>query len=302
MSKPICILVSDLHLSHTPPVARSTEESWYAVQAGYLAQLKQIAKDAGDVPVVCAGDIFDRWDAGSTCTNFAIEHLPHMFAVAGQHDLPNHSYADIERSSYWTLMQAEKISNLDYTIKHPYSHDGLLLYGFPWGCDIKPPKRLGAQKNIHLAVVHAYCWRAGCGHPGAEDSTLSAKYRDSLKGYDTAVFGDNHVHFTDSKGTPTIYNCGTFMRRKLDERDCKPGVGILYADGRISRQPLITDQDKFIDVAAIRDAFATDAKIAGFLEYIRNMTGEQLSFEDAVRRGLDKLSPAAADLIREVMG
>ncbi len=51
----VAVLVSDIHLSQKPPIARSAEGSWYQAMQRQLAELKRIAKGA---PVLCAGDVF----------------------------------------------------------------------------------------------------------------------------------------------------------------------------------------------------------------------------------------------------
>lgn len=51
----VAVLVSDIHLSQKPPVARSAEGSWYQAMQRQLAEVKRVAKGA---PVLCAGDVF----------------------------------------------------------------------------------------------------------------------------------------------------------------------------------------------------------------------------------------------------
>ena len=51
------ILVADIHLSHSPPVARSAEENWYEAMARPLNQLRNLA-EKWRAPVICAGDVF----------------------------------------------------------------------------------------------------------------------------------------------------------------------------------------------------------------------------------------------------
>ena len=58
----IAILCSDVHLSDKPPVARSTEPNWMKAQEHVLVQVNDLAKTYS-CPVVCAGDIFDKWDS-----------------------------------------------------------------------------------------------------------------------------------------------------------------------------------------------------------------------------------------------
>lgn len=97
----IAVLCSDIHLCHTCPPARSNEPNWYDAMARTLDELAGIASHYY-VPILCAGDVFDRWNSPPELINFAIKHLPPMHCIPGQHDLPNHSLEDIRRSAYST--------------------------------------------------------------------------------------------------------------------------------------------------------------------------------------------------------
>src|SRR5574340_1610341 len=74
----VAILCSDIHLSHRPPLARACEDDWYGVQAGYLQQVFTLAGDVGKprgmrgVPIVIAGDIFDKPQPPVELVNFAL--------------------------------------------------------------------------------------------------------------------------------------------------------------------------------------------------------------------------------------
>ena len=48
----------------------------------------------------------------SALISFAIRELPSCYAIPGQHDLPNHSYTDIQRSAYWVLVEAGIIKKI----------------------------------------------------------------------------------------------------------------------------------------------------------------------------------------------
>ena len=88
---PIAVAISDVHLSHTPPPARSEEPDWYEAMRRPLKQVEYIAR-RNEVPIICAGDLFHRWWSPPPLVNFAIKTCPKMFAIPGQHDLQYHQY------------------------------------------------------------------------------------------------------------------------------------------------------------------------------------------------------------------
>ena len=281
------ILCSDLHLSHTPPLARSGEPSWYDAMARALGELSGLVEKY-NAPVICAGDIFDRWNAPPELINFAIKHLPNMYAIPGQHDLPHHRLEDIKRSAYWTLVEAEVVGHLGWKISQGVDNvDGVYvmnLHAFPWGKEIKPLEE--GSKIPHIAVCHKYVWEGQHKYDGAPNDACLSKFDERLEGYDVAVFGDNHKGFVARmKDGCRIFNCGTFMRRKADEIDYKPQVGLLMDNGSIRSHVLDTSKDK---IEAIEKTAANDElDIAEFVEELSGLGGDSLDFETAVERYIE---------------
>lgn len=297
---PIAVCCGDLHLTLQAPACRA-DEDWLAVQAGYLEQLRDVA---GKLPVLCAGDIFDRWNPPPELIHFALEHLPTgIISVPGQHDLPNHRIEDMRRSGYGVLAKAGKIQDI--------SNQGekilCLLYadaavkGFGWGEDPKPIARTPNSSRIRIALIHRYIWIKDKGFPGASEESRARALTDQLKGYDIAISGDNHQTFTVKLGDCTLFNCGTFMRRKQDERTVEPRVGVIWSDGSIVPYKLDTRGDKFHKPAASPDEAPAD--IQAFLKELEQLGEHGIDFRSVVEQHLRKgdLSPEAQQIIREAI-
>lgn len=285
MSDVRAILASDIHLSQKCPVARSSEESWFDAMARPLAELRGLASRY-DVPVVYAGDIFDRWNASAEVINFALRHLPPGYAVPGQHDLPNHSYEEIKRTAYWTLVEAGLLKDLKPGQPTDIGR-GVVAHGFPWG---HPPKSITqTEGKIDLAVVHAFIYdtpeRA---YPGAPPEARASVARAALAGFSAAVYGDNHRGFIDYRKGLSIINCGGFMRRKSDERDYRPGVGLLLGDGTIKRHYLDTSAEAFIVATEAEERVGKMLDMSAFVDGLESLGGDDvLNFEAALRRFLE---------------
>lgn len=272
--KPVAVLVADLHLSLKPPLARSVEDDWLEVQKGYLDQLGKLAKD---IPILCAGDIFDRWNAAPELVNFALAHLPHgMFCVPGNHDLPLHSYEDIEKSAYMTLVRAHKIQNLKPGVPVTTFND-LILHGFPHGFEITPCTKGQPLRGLNIAVIHQFIWIKDHGYEGAPEEQRAKHYKEKLQGYDIAVFGDNHDPFQIGKS----WNCGGFQRRRRDEINHKPRVGVLYGDGHVEERLLDTSRDKFASLEELK-AVARQFDFVDLIEELYNLGENSLDFVEAL--------------------
>lgn len=282
---PVAVLCADLHLTLRQPNCRA-DESWMLVQRDYLLQLTTLSAK-WLIPVICAGDLFDRWNPAPELLNFALRYLPDgMLCVPGQHDLPNHNIKDLYRSGYGVLVQAEKIKTLSGVKPTTIAttEKNVLIYGFGWEEEITAPY-IAEKDALKIAVIHQYVWREGDCYPDAPKDQYFGKMWSKLKGYDVAVFGDNHRGFSEHKGATLIYNCGGFIRRKSDELNYIPAVGLLYADGSIMRHKLDTSNDRFHDNP--KDEPKDGVDLQNFIENLEGLGEQGLDFRAAIKHFLD---------------
>jgi len=220
-----------------------------------------------------------------------------MYAVPGNHDLPHHSYTDIRRTSFWTLVEAGKAVSLEPG--KPVEVQGnnpIRLWGFPCGYGAEPLRKTH-DLLLEIAVIHSYIWTQETCYPGAPSEYRLKAYRKSLAGYDVAVFGDNHQTilrqgiFTEGKPpVGTIINPGTFLRRKADEINHKPMVGILYSDGHVKPHYLDVSADKFLPVKE-KAKLASAANFRGFIDSLASLGDAALDFSGEVKRVIQKENP-----------
>lgn len=303
--EPIAILCADLHLSLKRPACR-LDVDWMETQADYLRQLRelQVVGDKKDViPVLCAGDIFDRWNPPPELIRFALEHLPDgMICVPGQHDLPNHRMDEMKRSAYGVLVQARKIVDLSglplYEWKLP---TGPIVKGFGWGVEIEPRSNFyEKEKNtLFVALIHRFIWMFETGYPGAPESQHVWNTTDCLNGYDVAVFGDNHIAFTCKLNGTLIWNCGGFIRRRSDENLRRPRVGILFDDGSVEEHRLKTGRDKFLPKTEVPEEVEQDMR--RFLEELEKLGEHGLDFRAAVRRHAENKENGISAPVRNLL-
>jgi DNA repair exonuclease SbcCD nuclease subunit len=301
--KVLAILLADIHLSLKAPVWRSAEEDWLSAQTRVLKEIRSLRNEHENCPIICAGDIFDRsrkvadgWNASAELINFALNELPdNIYAIPGQHDLPDHQYADIERSAYWTLVEAGKIKNIlpgDARIVD----NKLALYGFPPGYAIEKPYQHHAwiKCGIVIAVVHDYIWITGHSYPDApkEKKIGSNSFYPKWSGYDVVVYGDNHKGFNRKIGGTIVYNCGTLMRRKSDEINYKPRVGLLMEDKSVVTHFLDTSADKYIDRASLSKAKDSSLDTKEFFDELEKLGNTALDFKDAMKEFLHRHNTA----------
>jgi hypothetical protein len=282
--------VSDLHLTLGPPPARRGEPDWLKAQKRHLDQLA-VLKKKYNCPVLYPGDIFHKYNPEPELINFAIKHLPEGYAVPGQHDLPLHNYADIKRTAYWTLVEANKIVNVEPEVPCP-AGSNLLLHGFPWGVGVKPCRACHVIQGYNVALIHAYVWSKKCSYPKAPPEKHFSRWMDKLKGYKVALFGDNHKGFMIKDDDTTLVNCGAFIRRNVDEVDYAPKITLLWSNGHVTRVALETGDDAFQGTGNDKRGQPSE-DLTTFMEAVKDWTAANDDFADAVIRFMNanKTSP-----------
>ncbi len=295
----IAILVADIHASHTPPIARSVEGDWYDVMSRQFSELSDL-QAIHSVPIVCAGDVLDKWSVPAELINFLVEEMPTMLAIPGQHDLMYHSYDDLTKSSFATLIHTGTLKSLvsKYWMDHSDFEEGLVqsglaIRGFPWGSRLDSKIIWNGKTAVRLGVAHQYVWAENaCYHDAPQDAHVSTVIiKTKINAYDAVVFGDNHKGFTKRVGGVWVHNNGTFFRRKSDEAGYKPCVGLLKADCSIERYELRScKNDKFRDdTKEIKMLEAAEEKISALLSEIKNSKEEDFEFLDVVQQVFRKL-------------
>lgn len=308
MRKPTTVAAvvgADFHASDKPPAARATEVDWLKTQAGYWKQARDLC-DAHGVPFLIAGDVFDDGWRQSRCSpaliNMVLRNMPReCYGVPGQHDLPHHRLDAIKQSAFYTLVEAGKLTYLEPD--KPVEVGGkvpLRLWGFPWGVPIAPLTD-PHDMVLEVAVVHAYVWVKGKGHAEAAPEARLKNLRKNMMGYDAVVIGDNHTPW-EVAGKPYVWNNGGFLRRRVDEKDHKPRLGLLQSDGSVVPHYLNIKRDKFA-VPDPDNEVAEDGVIE-FVKSLRELTDSTLDFEDAVLRWLERkaVSEGVRRKVLEAMG
>lgn len=277
------IFLADIHASLRPPLFRMAEPDWKEAMRRPLHEVRRIHEKTR-APVIIAGDVFDKPENPSELVNFMLKELPDCYGIPGQHDLLHHRYADRHKTSYQVLVEAGRVRAIEPGV--PLSIGSLRLHGFPWGFDLcklnMPPKSL----VLDVAVVHAYCWTPETGYQGASDEHRLRSRIQNLAGYDAIVFGDNHKGFLNQK--LRTFNCGTFLRRKLDEMNYRPCIGLLLSDGTWHRHYLDVSQDMTATETSVMPTIEKQMKSAEtFMQGLSELQLTSFDFRQTVIRWMD---------------
>lgn len=296
----IGLAVGDLHFSEKAPVARSVETDWLSVQEGYVKQLRA-AQEEFKVPILIPGDIFHKWNSSPLLINYVIRWFQGMdiYAIPGNHDMPHHNYLQLEKSAYWTLVEAGVIKHLMPGAAQMIG--GMDVSAFPHSFEVKSTgRKTGIVASV--ALIHAFIWTKATAYPGADINSNWSAWTKKLGDYDIAIFGDNHKGFlTTRQNDLAIANCGTFIRRNTDEREYQPYIVKIMSDWTVNRIMLNTEHDQFADLDEIESGLgaALQDKLDDFSASLADLHSEQVSYAKKVQLYLEQVQ--APDVVRDYM-
>lgn len=290
----VAVCLSDVHLSLRPPIARDEEASWLDAQKLVWDEVAAIAKRF-KAPIICAGDLFDRWNPPIELVNWALDCLPTIYAIPGNHDLPSHRHEAEHRSAYGALVRAGRVIPL--TPEGTQFGDMLYVFGFPFGTEVSRPPRDGRQLGTCVAVVHEYLWIPQATYKNAPSKQRLGKHRKRFAGWDIVVVGDNHTAFKRKLGGgTTVLNCGTLLRRKSNEADYEPQVGLIRKSGKVTSHLLDTSRD--VLTVVVHEALE-EHDVSTFVSELNQLHHTSLDFRDSMLRALDAID-ADEDIRREI--
>lgn len=291
----LVVCVSDLHLSHRPPLARAREKDWYGAMRRYLRQLSSLPPSPM-VPLLCCGDVFDQWNSPPELINFVMKYIPYMHAIPGQHDLPYHSYDLIKKSAFWSLVESGRVKLLGPNKPECFHSENFTVTGVPWGMDVPIVKD---SKCHEILLLHKYVWVRGKGYANAPEEALVSHLPKNVRCYNTVFVGDNHIPFITKLGKTTICNVGGFMRRKSDEREHQPRVAILHKSGKVSWHKLDTGRDVFQEM---EETVGEDgSNFDSFIAELEGLGDTGLDFAEALKRKVEEVEPDIRQVVLEAL-
>lgn len=252
------LCTSDWHLSSQKPLCRS-DEDWMETQRERLAEIAGIAIES-KADVVIAGDLFDMPRVSEEvlcmyigfCRTLAEASL-RVFLIAGNHDLPFHSYDKMESSSMgvldamgWVMHECDESSRKECLREHASWILGPYHYGMkkPWIGDI--------------VVLHAYAVEDESRRPPFSSYETAKSLLEGCKDPALIVVGDNHRPWTSKIGKVNIINCGCILRRSVNELDYVPKVWLWDSDANEVEAVELEDDSSLVDASYIAERHDLD--------------------------------------------
>lgn len=274
--KEIAILTADIHITNSQPPAR--KDDYKTALINKLRLIRNIAMEKG-IPVLDAGDVFDKARPSPEVISMALENLPNPFiTIAGNHDLAYHTNDLFNETALYSLTKA----NIGIKVLKPYEtivYGDMTITGFPYGFyDVSKIDESKLTGKINIALIHIMTYQGEKPYPQCKDKSAS-ELAELFNKFDLVVSGHNHQCFTAKMGKTTLLNPGSLMRSNAVQCDYIPKIWYLMEDGSLEYEEIEVDSS-VISREHLVDKEETNERIEAYVEILNKIDGVSFSFEN----------------------
>lgn len=292
------IVTADWHLRADRPRCR-TDIDWIGHQEYVLTQIADIANEEG-ASVAIVGDIFDTPKVAQRIEvmflDFCDKVRNNVYVIAGNHDLPYHSWKNVDNSSFGVIWKSGKVKHLN---------------------EIGVAAHFGEEERSYissgLVFKHILTFPDKESMPPNVNAISAEELAYKYSAFQYIFTGDYHHNFHsiinyDDKYDVNICNPGCITRQTADYKNYMTSV-IEYncssdiEDGMIIFHELDDGGDNVITDEYLREAENREDRISAFVDAIKIKGEISLDFKkniDFELRSVD-FDKSLRDIILEFM-
>ena len=290
------LISADWHISGTRPRCRA-DEDWMDSQRQDIEAVWQIARERRVEAVWILGDLFDTSRVATEAVNLVLSEFEKapcpVLTLCGNHDLPYHSFAQLERSSIGTVLHKFPMLGIN--------HDtGVVAY--PFGEEPEYPALNDYMKAnaMHTWITHQLTFPDEKSRPIPGVGVLAQELLDACPAADVILTGDYHhgYVYTGPDGrrviTPGCLNIGD-----ADMKDYEPRVYIFDTFDLSVEEVKLPIHGK-IETAYLEHEHALADLKSKFVASLSSGAISMKSFSEALDERMPKLSPGVRKVLMEV--
>lgn len=277
------LLISDLHITDSPPISRT--DNYMQAQETKLKFMRKLSEKNNNCPILCSGDIFDKWKASPWLCAWACRHIPQNYlfiTIPGNHDLPGHSIKQYDKSA---LALLEQVCDCVHALKGMGEEvDGMHITGVPAGQIEEFLPALDSMKfpkaKTRALMLHELVWEkqkpvwAKSSYSAEEILDMFSKY------FDLILTGDNHQSFMVKQGRTLLVNPGSMMRRTADQVDFQPKCYLYYSDSNTVKAVKLPIEKDVHDTTHLDNKKERDGRITAYIEKMQGSWETGMSFKN----------------------
>lgn len=257
-----------------------------------LSFISLLCNQYGGVPLLVAGDLFDHWKPSPWLLSMTIRLLPDKtFAIAGQHDLPQHNEQRLPETGLQTLEAAGKVTIVPTAFK-PVLGPSTAVYGVNYGSTSPRKDPWPEFHGKKVLMLHQMVWSRKPPFPGVAAEGEASRVLSRHKWADLIVTGDNHRPFVSfmlqaGGGQRLLVNPGSMLRVAADQKKHRPRVYLWNAEEN-KVEPVLLPINKPIHCEYIQEESERDERMTAFVERVDREFEVGLSFQRNLEAWLAK--------------
>lgn len=267
------VLLSDMHLSWEPSVARK-DENFVEMQFNKLKFVFDYAKKH-DCVICQAGDFFETprsWYLLPKMIDFLKSYSTvTVFSIFGQHDM----YMRLEDTATTNLgvLRKSKCLNILNELPYVFPESRISLFGCSW--EQRAVKIEGVAEGFNILVVHAPVAEKALW--GGHEYIDAEEFLDRNKDFDVILCGDIHRKFCIEKKGRYILNTGPLVRREANKYNFKHKTCFFVLDVKKNKVDEVIIPHRRADDVLSREHIERQQEIDGMLDgFVSSMKKEDL--------------------------
>lgn len=281
------IFTADWHIRPDKPVCRR-DEDWLKAQESHIDfVMSQV--DFYECALVIGGDIFHKPQIPDSLKNMLISKFTdhRVYAIAGNHCLPYHSWDNVDDSSYGVLLNSGIIRRIDF--------GSYADFGRPVIQNDSEP----------ILFIHEPIFASAKDCPPGMKAKTADQVLDEYPDAKWILCGDIHKGFHVKRQGRHLIMAGCLNRQASDFLDYEPVIWLIDTDVNTAEKILVPDDVTMVTDEHIQAKNDKEDRIAAFVTLIRESKTISLDFAENVRRTILETPGIEEDtilMINELMG
>lgn len=265
------LISSDWHLRADRPRCR-LDENWLLSQKVVVKQIVKAAND-NDAALCIIGDLFHTPVVPPRIAIMflhLIKKAKEVYIIPGNHDLPYHSWDNVNDSTIGIILKTNFVTCLD-------------------------------SPASDMVFLHQLVFKSKNDAPPNSKGTTAAELLDKYPDYKWIFTGDNHQSFIYEEEGRYVINPGCILRQKADLKNYQPKVFLIDTESEEVNEILLKDDIELVTDTYLRKEEERKERIEAFIEIVQTSGSVSLDFHDNLIKGFYKLEPEVVDLVKFIM-
>lgn len=291
------LLTADWHISGARPLCRA-DDDWIDAQRKDIESVWEIARRQRVEAVWILGDLFDTSRVSTEAVNLVLQEFEkapcEVRVLCGNHDLPYHSFKELERSSIGIILHKYRMLGNDFVA-------GIAAY--PFGTEPAPDALTNYMKanTLHTWITHQLTFPDESARPPMAKGVLAQDLLDACPAASVILTGDYHHGniYASPKDGRRVITPGCLNIQSADMKDYQPHVYIYDTFDLSAERVDIPVQGKVATEYLEREHQVEGMK-AHFIASLQSGCVKMKSFSEALEEKMSTLGEGVRKVLLEV--